>query len=206
MSKNRVLVLALIAAVMLPGCLFSIRGFSFSALRVKLGGKVIARLTLAPTAATDGDERGRVFILVYIPVDPDGPDLKVVRPTQFDIHGNFGGPRKLVEDPLLEEQIFAHGGQCDSYLGDFAEDDGSNWVALTTETPVRTQDELLKTAETRIGIKAPQNAARGARRLHFYAGAWTDNDEIEGPSPEDDIGCMTSVETILVVGNGKVEL
>jgi hypothetical protein len=206
MSKHRVLILAVAAAVLLPSCLFSIKGFSLSSLRVKRGDKVVARLTLAPTARTAGDERARVFILVYISKS-EGPDLKVVRPTRFDIHDNFNGPRRLVKDPQLEGQIFAHGNNCEQYLGGFGETvDASDWVALTTERRVRTNDELLKTAETRIGIGAPEEAAHGAVRLHFYAGAWNDSDEIEGPSPEDSISCMTSAESTIAVGNGTVEL
>jgi hypothetical protein len=208
LNKNRVLILAVAAAVLLSGCLFSIKGFRFSALRVRRGEKVIARLTLAPTARIVGaDERGRVFILVHIPDTPDSPDLNVVRPKRFDIHDNFNGPRRLVKDEALEAQIFAHGNNCERYFGEFAENyDASEWDALTTERVVRTRDEFLKTAETRIGIKAPEGASHGAVVINFYAGAWTDDDEIEGPSPEDDIGCLTSVESTLAVGNGKVEL
>jgi hypothetical protein len=205
-SRYRVLVLAVVAALILPGCLFAIKGFSLSALRVKRGEKVIARLTLAPTARFGGGGRGRVFILVYLPADAEGPDLKVVRPTRFDIHGNFGGPRRLVKDPLLEEQIF-DGNNCARYLGGFGDTvDAADWVALTTKTRVRSRDEFLKTAETRIGIKAPEGAAHGAVSLHFYAGTWNDSDETDGPSPDDSIGCLTSAESTLAVGNGRVEL
>jgi hypothetical protein len=202
-----VLILAIAVTVLLPGCLFSIKGFSFSALRVKLGEKVIARLTLAPSARTGEGARARVFIFVHIPGDPEGPDLKVVRPTRFDIRDNFNGPRRLVKDPALEAQIIDHGTNCPKYVGGFAEDeDASNWVALTTKKGVRTRDEFLKTAETRIGIKAPEGASNGATQINFYAGAWSDSDEIDGASPDDAIHCLTSVESTLAIGNGKAEL
>jgi hypothetical protein len=206
LSRYRVLILAVAATVLLPGCLFSIKGFSFSALRVKIGEKVIARLTLAPTARVEEEARGRVFILVHIPGDPEGPDLEVVRPKRFDIHDNFNGPRRLVKDPVLEAEILDRESNCLKYRGGFATDtDASNWVALTTEQGVRTRDEFLKTAETRIGIKAPEGAEPGAVQINFYAGAWLDNDEIDGASPDDSLSCLTSVESTLAVGNGVVE-
>jgi hypothetical protein len=206
LRKYRVLILAVAVTVVLPSCLFSIKGFSFSALRVKLGEKVIARLTLAPTVHVVGrDPRGRVFILVHIPGDP--PDLKVVRPTRFDIHDNFNGPRRLVKDPALEAEILDPESNCAKYIGGFATDtDASNWVALTTRKGVRTRNEFLKTAETRIGIRAPEGASSGGTQINFYAGAWIDNDEIDGASPDDSISCLTSVESTLAVGNGRVEL
>jgi hypothetical protein len=132
--------------------------------------------------------------------------LRVAKPRRMDTGGNFGGPFRMVKDEDLEEQILLEGDSCALFLGGFLDDTNpDHWDALTTTRQVRTRDKFLKKAITKIGIRATEDAPNGAEIVNFYAGAWGDNDETEGPSADDTFGCFTSTETTIAIGNGEID-
>jgi hypothetical protein len=202
MKRTPLLALALTVALLMSGCLFSINGFSWSALRVLQGKKVIARISLNPTDSNP--TKARVFILVY---HSDGgtsdsdTNLNVVTPMVFDKEGKFGGPYTMQKDQALEQEIMTEDLLCPHFAGDFWDDtDDAHWQAVTTTKGVQTHGKFLKKAIAQIGIKASGDAPNGGELVSFYAGAWRDEDGVDGPSEDDPLTCLSSLETLLTIG------
>lgn len=198
------LALGLVAALLLPGC-FVITGFRFSRFNVPRGGKAIARLWLRP-GAPEG-VRAYVFILVHYFTDTvDPPLLRVARPKVFDKKGKFGGPFKLVGDPELEELARDNELCAMGFAGGFAEDDvNSHWVLLRTKERVRTRGKVEKQALTEIGLKDRPGGGNSVSAVHLYPGVWRDDDTTDGPSMDDTVLCLASVETSIMIGRGPPE-
>jgi len=202
-SRNRLLLLLLVALLFLPGC-FVIFGFGWSNYHIPRGGKAVARLKVRPAVADN--TRGHFFVLVVFLDPSDGPpELKVGFPRRFDTKGKFGGPHSLVKDPELED-IVRETEPCLAFVGPILEKEvrDNRYLLLRTQTPVRSRGAIEKQALTKIGIEDRINDGSTVAFTWFYTGIWRDDDEVSGPSENDTTACMSSVESSIPIGRGAV--
>lgn len=194
--RGRLALIGVVAlvAVLMSSC-FALRGFKWSKASVVQGTKVVAILDLRPHG-TSG-VKDRPFVLIGTQLDSsDETDFNVVNPLKFAVNGTFGGPRELSKDNALRNTALASGG-CDIDGFDPGEATGLSWTAVRTGPEVNDKGKIGKSAITKIGIKAHNDASTGTRRFAFISGRWNDDDD--GIPESGEISCTGVIVTTLPV-------
>jgi len=136
------------------------------------------------------------FVIVGLPINPDtsSPYVSVVSPKTFDTGGNFGGPRPLVRDDGLRDQLLADD-NCSNY--GIETSTGFQYYLFRTGTPVNDQGRVAKYAMTKLGLKAKGTTEIPLSTVQIGSGGWEDdNDSI----PEaDEAFCNAGAETSMLI-------
>lgn len=198
-SRLRLVALVGLMGLVATGC-FTMRGFSFSKPIVDPGEVNVLTYKLQPFSP-DGS-RDYPFVVLGAPVNGDtgNPNVKVVAPKKFDTGSNFGGPRDLVLDNVLRDELFYDNSLC-LFGGDWDTDPTTYriWVFRTTAT-VRDRGRVGKYALTKLGIKPLASTDSTGQFVKLAAGAWEDTDGDGTPEADNDsMGCNSAAETSILI-------
>jgi hypothetical protein len=203
LKKRLPLIAGVVIAGLLFGGCFTLRGFRWSVHKIKRGEKGGLILLMKP-ATTEKEKNYPLFLIGLAdptppnPGDPDPPrTMQLVKPRTFDTKGKFGGPHKLVMDNALRDELL------DSGFCDATSSDSVDWFLLRTEKAIGNRGAITKTAETKISLKATQQAT-GVEFVQVETGGWVDLDDdgvyTPGEKGKDLAGCIHSFTTDIPTG------
>ncbi len=204
--RTRILIVAMaaLAAMVMSGC-FALRGFKWERAYVVQGNKVMANLTLRPAPSELGEQKDYPFVLVGLQERDDEPgvsDLSVGLYRKFDTGTNFGQkPKNLIKDAALRD-LLLQDDQCAENGWSTTQATGMVWTALRLENPINDRGDPLKTATTRIAIKAANDAEATVQEAVFISGAWLDvGNPGDGVPASGEVRCTGSMYTTIPVNS-----
>ena len=200
-ARTKVLATALPLALLLSGCLFSVKGYRVSSPTMSPGKTVTVTLDIFPTFHSAESRKGWPFIIFLQEGDAAGQLTLPSTGRVFDKTTNFGTePRALPKDNVLRDEIL-NDERCLEYRPIL---DDTNWskAVFRTQNEVNIKDRGNKVAKTTFPTKLPSSATNLPASLNWVliVGTWMDSspgmDGTPGvPEETDDIQCTSAIQS-----------